>query len=112
MWDLVGNPEDRFSHDAAQMMKLKPKYWAHPFPKHIWSDPLSVSCLSISSSASTPLFSILGSVVADSGRASDSGGRGWGVRNLPLLCCVVGQDTLLPESTGNTQEAVTPSQHD
>ena len=28
------------------------------------------------------------------------------VRNLPRLCCVLEQDTLLPESTGNTQEAV------
>ena len=29
-----------------------------------------------------------------------------GVRNLPLPCCVFEQDTFLPESTGNTQEAV------
>ena len=28
------------------------------------------------------------------------------------LCCVFEQDTLLPESTGNTQEAVAPSRHD
>ena len=35
-----------------------------------------------------------------------------GVRNLPPSCCVLKQDTLLPESTGNTQEAVTPSGHD
>ena len=28
------------------------------------------------------------------------------VRNLPLPCCVLEQDTLLPESTGNIQEAV------
>ena len=27
-------------------------------------------------------------------------------------CCVLEQDTLLPESTGNTQEAVFRSQHD
>ena len=40
------------------------------------------------------------------------GGGGGGVRNLPPLCCVLEQDTLLPESTGNTQEAVTPSRHD
>ena len=34
-----------------------------------------------------------------------------GVQNLPPLCCVLEQDTLLPESTGtcNTQEAVAPS---
>ena len=31
------------------------------------------------------------------------------VQNLPQLCCVLEQDTLLPESTGNTQEAVAPS---
>ena len=33
------------------------------------------------------------------------------VRNLPLPCCVLEQDTLLPENTG-TQEAVAPSRHD
>ena len=38
-------------------------------------------------------------------------GREVGVRNLPPPCCVLEQDTLLPESTGNTQEAVAPS-HD
>ena len=27
-------------------------------------------------------------------------------------CCVLEQDTLLPESTGNAQEAVAPSRHD
>ena len=50
-----------------------------------------------------------------SGRVSDSGVRS-GVQNLSLPCCVLEQDTLLPsllpESTGNTQEAVAPSQHD
>ena len=35
-----------------------------------------------------------------------------GVRNLPPPCCVIEQDTLLPESTGNTQEAVAPSGND
>ena len=35
-----------------------------------------------------------------------------GARNLPPPCCVLEQDTLLPESTGNTQEAVVPSRHD
>ena len=35
-----------------------------------------------------------------------------GVRNLPPSYCVLKQDTLLPESTGNTQEAVAPSLHD
>ena len=32
--------------------------------------------------------------------------------NLPPPCCVLEQDTLLPESTGNTQEAVATSRHD
>ena len=32
-----------------------------------------------------------------------------GVQNLPPPCCVVEQDTLLPESTVNTQEAEAPS---
>ena len=35
-----------------------------------------------------------------------------GVRNLPPPCCVLEQDTVLPESTGNAQEAVAPSRHD
>ena len=35
-----------------------------------------------------------------------------GVRNLPPPCCVLEQDTLLPESTGYTQEVVAPSRHD
>ena len=35
-----------------------------------------------------------------------------GVRNLPPPCFVFEQDTLLPESTGNTQEAVAPFRHD
>ena len=35
-----------------------------------------------------------------------------GARNLPPLCCVLEQDTLLPKSTGNTQEVVAPSVHD
>ena len=39
-------------------------------------------------------------------------GRGSEVRNLPPPCCVFEQDTLLLESTGNTQEAVAPSRHD
>ena len=38
-----------------------------------------------------------------SGRASDSA-----VQNLPLPCCVLEQDTLIPECTGNTQEAMAP----
>ena len=29
-----------------------------------------------------------------------------GLRYLPLPGCFLGQDTLLPKSTGNTQEAV------
>ena len=32
-----------------------------------------------------------------------------GVRNLPSPCCVLEQDTLLPEGTSNTQEAMAPS---
>ena len=35
-----------------------------------------------------------------------------GVRNLPPPYCVLEQDTLLPESTGNTKEAVALSRHD
>ena len=34
-----------------------------------------------------------------------------GVRNLPP-CCVLEQETLLTECTGNIQEAVAPSGHD
>ena len=47
-----------------------------------------------------------------SGRASDSGARGWGFENLPLLCFVLERDTLVPESTGNTQEAMALSRHE
>ena len=39
-------------------------------------------------------------------------GGGGAVRNLPMLCCVLEQDTLLPESTGNTKEVVALSRHD
>ena len=35
-----------------------------------------------------------------------------GIQNLPPPCFVIEQDTLLPESTGNTQEASAPSRHD
>ena len=35
----------------------------------------------------------------------------WGSKLSPP-CCVLEQDTLLPGSTGNTQEAVAPSRHD
>ena len=35
-----------------------------------------------------------------SGRVSDSGARGPGFLDLPPPCCVLEQDTLLPESTG------------
>ena len=35
-----------------------------------------------------------------------------GGSNLLHLCCVLEHDTLLPESTGNTQESVAPSRHD
>ena len=38
--------------------------------------------------------------------------EGSGVRNLPPPCCVLKQDTLLSEITGNTQEVVAPSRHD
>ena len=34
------------------------------------------------------------------------------VQYLPPRCCVLEQDTLLPESTGNTQEGVASSCHD
>ena len=33
------------------------------------------------------------------------------VGNLPQPCCVLEQDTLIPENTGKTQEAVAPSRH-
>ena len=35
-----------------------------------------------------------------------------GGSNLPTPCCVLEQDALLPESTGNTHAAVAQSQHD
>ena len=45
-----------------------------------------------------------------SGRVSDSGARGGGVRYLPLPCCVLEQRHIYsPKSTGNTKEAVTLS---
>ena len=34
-----------------------------------------------------------------------------GVRNLTPSCCVLEQDTLFPEKTWNTQEAVASSRH-
>ena len=45
-----------------------------------------------------------------SGRASDSGERGRGFETY-LRRVVSLTKTLLPESTGNTEEAVAPSQH-
>ena len=50
-----------------------------------------------------------GSVVKRRTPERDMGGGG---RNLPPPCCVIEQETLLPKSTGYTQEAVVPSQHD
>ena len=41
-----------------------------------------------------------------SGRVSDSGERSR-VRNLPPPCCVLEQDTLLPESTGTCRDGTT-----
>ena len=35
-----------------------------------------------------------------------------GIQNLSPPCRVLEQDTLLPESTGNTQEVVASSGHD
>ena len=35
-----------------------------------------------------------------------------GVRNPPPPCCVLEEDTLLPESTGYAQKAMAPSRHD
>ena len=46
-----------------------------------------------------------------SGRLSDSGARGQGVRNLPPLCLSLSKTLYSPKSTGNTQKAVTPSRH-
>ena len=46
-----------------------------------------------------------------SGRASDYEAR-VEVQNPTPPCCVIEQDTLLSESTGNTQEAVALSRHD
>ena len=47
-----------------------------------------------------------------SGRASDSGAREGGVRNLLPPSFVLEQETLLPESTGNIQKAVALSRYD
>ena len=47
-----------------------------------------------------------------SGRAFGLRTERSGIRNLPPPCCVLEQDTLLPQSTGNTQEAVATSRHD
>ena len=35
-----------------------------------------------------------------------------GCRNLLPPCCLFEQETVLPESTGDTQEALAPSRHD
>ena len=53
----------------------------------------------------------LGSVVAQRQSVGLRSERS-GFQNLPAPCCVLDQDTLLPESTGNTQEAVAMSRHD
>ena len=36
----------------------------------------------------------------------------WGVGNLPPPCCLIEQDTLLPEKYWYAQEVVAPSRHD
>ena len=48
---------------------------------------------------------------SDSGRVSDSGARGWGFETYLRHVVFLEQDTLLPKSTGNTQEMVAPSRH-
>ena len=47
-----------------------------------------------------------------SGKASGLRSERLGVQNLPPPSCVLEEDTLLPESTGNTLEAVALSRHE
>ena len=52
-------------------------------------------------------------VLWPSGRALDSGARGWGFNPHSGRCVVsLSKIHLPPKSTGNTQEAVAPSRHD
>ena len=79
MSDVVRNPEDRFCHDTdhlifSLMMQLESYLSVRP---DSWGE--------------------CGSSMVERGTPE----REVRVRNVPLLCCVLEQDTLLPESTDN-----------
>ena len=102
MSDLVGNPEDHFSLDAAQIDKIQ------GFVKHLINFFKKVKKFN-----HTDAQKIQGSAMAQWYSITPMS-AGLGVRNLPPPCSVLEQDTksLLPESTGNTQEALAPSRHE
>ena len=82
--DLVGNPEDRFSHGTAHNLENETSIYRLKVP-------CQSACLKSSSITITmPVLKIIAITAAER-------------HNLMLL---------LPKSIGNTQEVVAPSQHD
>ena len=111
MWGLVGNPEDRFSHNEAHIIKVL-------IPLLGSADELPLIVMVFTKSRLIHNVSHLRhrrrlhhrGAPWPSGTASDSRS---GVRYLPQPCCVLEQKHIYsPKSTGNTQEVVAPSRHD
>ena len=80
-----------------------------PLPSTSKVSVLFVFCISLFNIILLPLFyrECDGSVL----ERQTLEGEVWGSKPTPP-CCILEQDTLLPESTGNTQEAVAMCLHD
>ena len=125
MWDLVGNPEYRFSQNEAQIKRTEAlinPYMMNGLSSHPYHLDESIFIFrDIRSNFHFPRWDAAFCVITSgarearwpSGRASDRSKRS-GVRSsLRPPCCILEQDTFTSiKSAGNTQEEVAPSRHD